>query len=68
MERNGSMVLDNENLAYVKDQLATTDISKYCTLNGNVLTIHDHKGYTDTSNKYWHDRLNIQCCSQSQKQ
>ena len=60
MERNGSMVLDDENLAYAKDQLETTDISKYCSLEDNVLTIHDHKGYTDTLNKYWHDRLNIQ--------
>ena len=59
MERNGSMVLDDENLAYVKDQLKTTDISKYCTLEDNVLTIHDHEGYTDELNKYWHYRLNI---------
>ena len=59
VERNGSMVLDDENLAYVKDQLKTTDISKYCTLENNVLTIHDHEGYTDELNKYWHHRLNI---------
>ena len=54
------MVLDDENLAYVKDQLATTDISKYCSLDGNVLTIHDHEGYTDTLNKYWHSKLHIE--------
>tara|TARA_R100001594_G_C4018389_1_gene258590 strand:- start:1040 stop:1306 length:267 start_codon:yes stop_codon:yes gene_type:complete len=60
MERNGSIVLDDQSLAYAKHQLETTDISKYCSLDGNVLTIHDHEGYTDALNKYWHSKLNIE--------
>ena len=59
MERNKSIVIPAEGIAYAKHQIETTDISKYCTLNDNVLTIHDHEGYTDELNKYWHHRLNI---------
>ena len=59
MERNKSIIISAESIAYAKHQLETTDISKYCSLDGNVLTIHDHEGYTDELNKYWHHRLNI---------
>lgn len=58
MERNKSYPLSTEEILQHKEIAATTSITKYCTLSDDgILTIHNHKRYTDTLNMYWHNQM-----------
>ena len=58
MERNTSYPLSSEEILQHNEIASTTTITKYCTLSDDgILTIHNHKRYTDTLNKYWHSRM-----------